>query len=176
MDSSMQVEQAFFPFLAGATRGRIKDGGGFCETFEDTVLEVEQWNPLLSELRTGMAMSQRQVGTKTARPKELMTSGNRDVLAAHMAVLEDSSSSPAEERRRKRRRESQQKKEWDTAKRFVSGLDFRLRQPEPIQLLEYQMVRALCRFDTLGNLVSSHRPTSDMYPPQFCGGSQAPGG
>ena len=45
-----------------------------------------------------------------------------------------------------------------------------------IQLLEYQMVRALCRFDTLGNLVSSHRPTSDMYPPQFCGGSQAPGG
>ena len=26
-----------------------------------------------------------------------------------------------------------------------------------------------------GNLVSSHRPTSDMYPPQFCGGSQAPG-
>ena len=24
-----------------------------------------------------------------------------------------------------------------------------------IQLLEYQMVRALCRFDTLGNLASS---------------------
>ena len=27
-----------------------------------------------------------------------------------------------------------------------------------------------------GNLVSSHRPTSDMYPPQLCGGSQALGG
>ena len=40
----------------------------------------------------------------------------------------------------------------------------------PIQLLEYQMVRALCRFDTLGNLASSQWPTSDMYPPQFCGG------
>ena len=26
-----------------------------------------------------------------------------------------------------------------------------------IQLLEYQMVRALCRFDTLGNLVSAHQ-------------------
>ena len=27
---------------------------------------------------------------------------------------------------------------------------------EAIQLLEYQMVRALCRFDTLGNSVSAH--------------------
>ena len=25
----------------------------------------------------------------------------------------------------------------------------------PIQILEYQMVQALCRFDTLGNLASS---------------------
>ena len=30
-----------------------------------------------------------------------------------------------------------------------------LDRPVPIQLLEYQMVRALCRFDTLGNLASS---------------------
>ena len=27
-----------------------------------------------------------------------------------------------------------------------------------------------------GNLASSHWPTSDTYPPQLCGGSQAPGG
>ena len=56
------------------------------------------------------------------------------------------------------------------------GLRLYQHRAAPIQLLEYQMVRALCRFDTLGNLVSSHRPTSDMYPPQFCGGSQSPGG
>ena len=36
-----------------------------------------------------MAMAQRQVGTKTARAKELMTTGNRDALTAHMAILED---------------------------------------------------------------------------------------
>ena len=34
-------------------------------------------------------MTQRQVTTKTARAKELMTSGNRDALATQMATLED---------------------------------------------------------------------------------------
>ena len=34
-------------------------------------------------------MTQRQVATKTARAKELMTSGNRDALATQMATLED---------------------------------------------------------------------------------------
>ena len=37
---------------------------------------------------------------------------------------------------------------------------------EATQLLEYQMVRALCRFDTLGNLVSSHQwhvPTTVLW-------------
>ena len=49
----------------------------------------EQWGTMLSELRTAMAMAQRQVGTKTARAKELMTLVNRDALTAHMAILKD---------------------------------------------------------------------------------------
>ena len=49
----------------------------------------EQWNPFLADLRTKIAMTQRQVTTKTARAKELMTSGNRDALATQMAMLED---------------------------------------------------------------------------------------
>ena len=44
---------------------------------------------MLSELRTAMAMAQRQVGTKTAWAKELMTTGNQDALTAHMAIFED---------------------------------------------------------------------------------------
>ena len=49
----------------------------------------KKWGTILSELQTAMAMAQRQVGTKTARAKELMTTGNRDALTAHMAILED---------------------------------------------------------------------------------------
>ena len=49
----------------------------------------ENWPPFLAELRTAILMTQRQVNTRAARTKELMTSGQRDNLVALMTVLED---------------------------------------------------------------------------------------
>ena len=36
------------------------------------------WATMLAELRTAIVMAQRQVNTRAARAKELMTSGHRD--------------------------------------------------------------------------------------------------
>ena len=44
---------------------------------------------MLAELRTAIVMTQRQVNTRTARAKGLMTSGHRDSLMSQMTVLED---------------------------------------------------------------------------------------
>ena len=44
---------------------------------------------MLAELRTAILMTQRQVNTRAARTKELMTSGLKDNLVAVMTVLED---------------------------------------------------------------------------------------
>ena len=44
---------------------------------------------MLAELRTAIVMGQRQVNTRAARAKEIMTSGHRDSLLSHMRVLED---------------------------------------------------------------------------------------
>ena len=49
----------------------------------------ENWSPFLAELRTAILMTQKQVNTRAARTKELMTSGQRDNLVALMTVLED---------------------------------------------------------------------------------------
>ena len=49
----------------------------------------ENWPPFLAELRTAILMTQRQVNTRAARTKELMTSGLKDNLVAVMTVLED---------------------------------------------------------------------------------------
>ena len=49
----------------------------------------ENWPPYLAELRTAILMTQKQVNTRAARTKELMTSGQRDNLVALMTVLED---------------------------------------------------------------------------------------
>ena len=51
--------------------------------------EDEKWSPFLAELRTAILMTQRQVNTRAARTKELMTSGQRDNLVNLMTVLED---------------------------------------------------------------------------------------
>ena len=44
---------------------------------------------MLAELRTAIVMAQRQVNTRTARAKEVMTSGHRDSLMSQMTILED---------------------------------------------------------------------------------------
>ena len=44
---------------------------------------------MLAELRTAIIMTQRQVNTRTARAKELMTSGHKDSLMTQMTILED---------------------------------------------------------------------------------------
>ena len=49
----------------------------------------ENWATMLAELRTAIVMAQRQVNTRTARAKELMTSGHRDSLMSQMTILED---------------------------------------------------------------------------------------
>ena len=49
----------------------------------------DNWSSMLAELRTAIVMTQRQVNTRTARAKELMTSGHRDSLMSQMTVLED---------------------------------------------------------------------------------------
>ena len=51
--------------------------------------DSENWSTMLAELRTAIIMTQRQVNTRTARAKELMTSGHRDSLMSQMTVLED---------------------------------------------------------------------------------------
>ena len=51
--------------------------------------DSDNWSALLGELRTAIVMTQRQVNTRTARAKELMTSGHRDSLMSQMTVLED---------------------------------------------------------------------------------------
>ena len=44
---------------------------------------------MLAELRTAIVMAQRQVNTRAARAKEIMTSGHRDSLMSQMTILED---------------------------------------------------------------------------------------
>ena len=51
--------------------------------------DSEHWATMLAELRTTILMTQRQVNTRAARTKELMTSGLKDSLVAVMTVLED---------------------------------------------------------------------------------------
>ena len=51
--------------------------------------DSENWSTMLAELRTAIIMTQRQVNTRTARAKELMTSGHRDSLMTQMTILED---------------------------------------------------------------------------------------
>ena len=48
-----------------------------------------QWGPFLAELRTKISMLQRQVQTKQAKVKEVVTGLNRDMLAANLTTLED---------------------------------------------------------------------------------------
>ena len=48
-----------------------------------------QWGPFLAELRTKISILQRQVQTKQAKAKEVVTSLNRDTLAANLTTLED---------------------------------------------------------------------------------------
>ena len=47
-----------------------------------------EWTPFLAEIRT-RRMAQRQVSTKQARARELVTAHNRDVLATNLATMED---------------------------------------------------------------------------------------
>ena len=49
----------------------------------------ENWATMLAELRTAIVMAQRQVNTRAARAKEIMTSGHRDSLMSQMTILED---------------------------------------------------------------------------------------
>ena len=51
--------------------------------------DSENWSTMLAELRTTILMTQRQVNTRSARAKELMTSGHKDSLVTVMTVLED---------------------------------------------------------------------------------------
>ena len=51
--------------------------------------DSENWSTMLAELRTTIIMTQRQVHTRTARAKELMTSGHKDSLMTVMTILED---------------------------------------------------------------------------------------
>ena len=51
--------------------------------------DSDNWSSMLAELRTAIVMTQRQVNTRAARAKELMTSGHRDSLMSQMTVLED---------------------------------------------------------------------------------------
>ena len=51
--------------------------------------DSENWSTMLAELRTTILMTQRQVITRSARAKELMTSGHKDSLVTMMTVLED---------------------------------------------------------------------------------------
>ena len=44
---------------------------------------------MLAELRTAIVMAQRQVNTRAARAKEIMTSRHRDSLMSQMTILED---------------------------------------------------------------------------------------
>ena len=48
-----------------------------------------QWGPFLAELRTKISILQRQVQTKQAKAKEVVTGLNRDTLAANLTTLED---------------------------------------------------------------------------------------
>ena len=49
----------------------------------------ENWATMLAKLRTAIVMAQRQVNTRAARAKEIMTSGHRDSLMSQMTILED---------------------------------------------------------------------------------------
>ena len=49
----------------------------------------ENWSTMLAELRTAIVMAQRQVNTRAARAKEIMTSGHKDALMSQMTILED---------------------------------------------------------------------------------------
>ena len=51
--------------------------------------DSEHWATMLAELRTTILMTQRQVNTRAARAKELMTSGHKDSQVTVMTVLED---------------------------------------------------------------------------------------
>ena len=51
--------------------------------------DSENWSTMLAELRTAIIMTQRQVNTRTARAKELMTSTHRNSLMSQMTILED---------------------------------------------------------------------------------------
>ena len=51
--------------------------------------DSEHWSTMLAELRTTTLMTQLQVNTRSARAKELMTSGYKDSLVTVMTVLED---------------------------------------------------------------------------------------
>ena len=48
-----------------------------------------EWTSFLAEIRTRLSMAQRQVSTKQARARELVTAHNRDVLATNLATMED---------------------------------------------------------------------------------------
>ena len=49
----------------------------------------ENWTTTLAELRTAIIMAQRQVNTRAAIAKEIMTSGHKDALMSQMTILED---------------------------------------------------------------------------------------
>ena len=49
----------------------------------------ENWTTTLAKLRTAIIMAQRQVNTRAARAKEIMTSRHRDSLMSQMTILED---------------------------------------------------------------------------------------
>ena len=49
----------------------------------------ERWGSFLAEIRTRLSMAQRQVSTKQALARELVTVHNRDVLAANLTTMGD---------------------------------------------------------------------------------------
>ena len=49
----------------------------------------ERWGSFLAEIRTRLSMAQRQVSTKQALARELVTVHNRDVLASNLATMGD---------------------------------------------------------------------------------------
>ena len=84
-DSPTVSTHAFFPTFpagAGATQQPANMAAEFARLSKQEYFkwkkEDENWAPFLAELRTAILMTQRQVNTRAARTKELMTSGQRD--------------------------------------------------------------------------------------------------